>query len=176
MESCLSPAYNYCTHNLTHLPTRTISDGDQTTCYNRLAEENASFSLWCFKDSGSYSDLFGNQILTALICKWSGYGLDKEHANVGRSVEHNIHSWSIRITRQYAKNSQSRKWFCKDSEVITKHNKQMVWQDHKNMMDGPYRRVSQMPDFLKSSPARSFSQPFWPKSYKKAKKFQKSYA
>ena len=36
-------------------------------------------------------------------------------------------------------------------------------------------RVSQMPDFLKSSPARSFSQPFGPKSYKNAKKIQKSY-
>ena len=30
-----------------------------------------------------------------------------------------------------------------------------------------------MPDFLKSSPARSFSQPFGPKSYKNAKKSKK---
>ena len=135
MESCWWFLNGTTVPIIWHLPT---SDGNQTTCYNRLAEENASFSMWCFKDSGSYSDLFGNQILTALICKWSGYGLDKEHANVGRSVVHNIHSWSIRITRQYAKNSQSRKWFCKAGEVITKHNKQMVWQDHKNMMDGPY--------------------------------------
>ena len=40
---------------------------------------------------------------------------------------------------------------------------------------GILARVSQMPDFLKSSQARSLSQPFWPKSYKNAKTIKKSY-
>ena len=36
-------------------------------------------------------------------------------------------------------------------------------------------RVSQMPKLLKFSPARSFSEPFYPKNSENAKKIQKSY-